>query len=302
VPVEEIVQNTTREWFRQNLPLVDPDRHLRYQVELKQGSQSLVDVFERGGGVVGANDTSAAVGFAPMTMTERIVLETDVFLNSGDFAKRHPEVGRGTKVMGVRRYEHLHLTVAAPFVDRFVESEAAYFRQKEEVRLETRSFVRSRTTFSQADVALNTADVRGRGVNGAYLTVLGTPADGADSGQVGRGNRVNGIIPLNRPTCSEAAAGKNPVNHVGKIYNFLTYRIANRIHAETPGVREAYVWLLSKIGQPIDQPKIASVQLLLTPGTALTEVSGKVEELVSDELANIMEFSSELAHGRLSVC
>jgi hypothetical protein len=50
------------------------------------------------------------------------------------------------------------------------------------------------------------------------LTVLGTSAEGGDCGEVGRGNRVNGIAASNRPLGLEAAAGKNPVSHVGKIY------------------------------------------------------------------------------------
>ena len=113
---------------------------------------------------------------------------------------------------------------------------------------------------------------------------------------------MNGIIPLNRPTCSEAAAGKNPVSHVGKIYNLLTYHMANRIQTEAAGVREVYVWLLSEIGRPVNEPKIASVQMILEPGTALKDVSGKVEDLISAELWNIDKFTSDLARGKFSVC
>src|SRR5947199_10784479 len=103
-------------------------------------------------------------------------------------------------------------------------------------------------------------------MGGLYLTVLGTSADDGYGGQVGRGNRVNGVIPLNRPTCSEAAAGKNPVSHVGKIYNLLTYEIAQHVHQKISGVREVYVWLLSQIGKPINEPKVAGVELILDKG------------------------------------
>jgi S-adenosylmethionine synthetase len=67
-------------------------------------------------------------------------------------------------------------------------------------------------------------------------------------------------------------------------------------------VREAYVWLLSEIGRPINEPKIASVQLTLDPGTTLKEVSSSVQDLVAAELSNINKFSDELAHGRIPVC
>ena len=49
---------------------------------------------------------------------------------------------------------------------------------------------------------------RAGGSEGVYLSLLGTSAEDADSGQVGRGNRVNGLISLNRPLGTEAAAGK----------------------------------------------------------------------------------------------
>ena len=302
VPVEDIALGTAKKWFQENLHMVDPEKHVKYQSELKRGSDALTDIFNRQSKYLGANDTSAAVGFWPMTTTERMVLETERFLNSPDFKKRHPETGEDVKIMGMRKNGHLDLTIAMAFVDRYVDSEAGYFKRKDEIKQEVLDFVRARAQVDSADINLNTLDVPGRGLPGMYLTVLGTSADGADCGQVGRGNRVNGIIPLNRPTCSEAAAGKNPTSHVGKIYNLLTYQVAKRIQSEINGVREAYVWLLSEIGRPINEPKIASVQLILDPGTTLKEVSNSVEELVAAELSNINKFSEDLAHGRIPVC
>jgi S-adenosylmethionine synthetase len=302
VPVDEIVLDTAKKWISKNLRFVDPEKHVQYQIEIRRGSQALTDIFERKERVLGANDTSAAVGFAPATKTETIVLETERFLNSPEFKKRFPETGEDVKVMGLRRGDELNLTIAMAFIDRFIDSEESYFRRKDEVLNEICEFIKSKADYSSIKIELNSADRRGRGVNGMYLTVLGTSADGADCGQVGRGNRVNGIIPLNRPTCSEAAAGKNPVSHVGKIYNFLTYKIANRICEEVSGLEEVYVWLLSVIGQPIDQPKIASVQLLLSEGTRLSEVSEQVKEITASELENIVEFSEKLAYGLIPVC
>jgi S-adenosylmethionine synthetase len=63
-----------------------------------------------------------------------------------------------------------------------------------------------------------------------------------------------------------------------------------------------YVWLLSEIGRPVNEPKIASVQLILDPGTTLKEVSNEVQDLVAAELSNIDKFSEDLAHGRIPVC
>ena len=302
VPVEEITIEASKRWFRENLRFVDPDKHLKFQIELKRGSQALVDIFERRGRYLGANDTSAAVGYAPMSATEKVVFDTEKFLNSREFKKSFPETGEDVKIMGFRKERNLKITVAMAFVDRFIDSEEDYFRKKEEVSEEIKQFIDSRVDMDKVELTVNALDVRGRGVDGIYLTVLGTSADGADCGQVGRGNRVNGIIPLNRPTSSEAAAGKNPVSHVGKIYNLLSYRIANEIYERISGFKEVYVWLLSQIGKPINEPMVASVQVIPEQGLSLSTVSEEIENVVQAEFNNLDRFIDDLARGRIPVC
>jgi len=302
IDVEEIAVNVAKEWFRKNMRFVDPDKHVKYQVELKPGSAGLVDIFKRKGKVLGANDTSAAVGYAPMTRTEKIVLKTEQFLNSKEFKQRHPESGEDIKVMGSRNNNNLNLTISMAFVDRFISSEEEYFEKKAKILEEINKFVRANTDFEKVNVQLNTLDARGRGIDGVYLTVLGTSADSGDSGQVGRGNRVNGLISLNRPFCSEAAAGKNPVSHVGKIYNVLTFKVAQHVYEEVPELEEVYVWLLSEIGRPIDQPAIAAAQVVMAENSSLDKVKSKIEAVLDYELENIDKFCMELAQGKISIC
>ena len=302
VPVEEIAKETAKRWFRENMRFIDPERHVKYQVEIKRGSEALTDIFRRSSDRLPSNDTSAAVGFYPLTETEITVLELEKYLNSEEFKKDHPETGEDVKVMGIRRRNDLHLTVAMAFVDRYIESEEDYFRKKGEVLEEILSFLSPRTDMESVTVDLNTLDKRGRGMGGIYLTVLGTSADDGDCGQVGRGNRANGIIPLNRPASSEAAAGKNPVSHVGKIYNLLSYQLAREIYEKVPGIAEAYVWLVSQIGRPIDQPMIASAELILEKNTSLNEVSSEVHDIIDASLNNIDEFCRELIEGKIPVC
>ena len=299
IDVNEIAVNIAKEWFRNNMRFIDPEKHVKYQVEIKQGSVGLMDIFKRKGKVLGANDTSAAVGYAPMTRTEQIVLQTEKFLNSKEFKSRFPESGEDIKVMGFRISSDLKLTVAMAFVDRFISSEKDYFEKKAKILDEIHRFVAVNTDFESVDVQLNTLDVQGRGLGGLYLTVLGTSADGGDSGQVGRGNRVNGLISLNRPFCSEAAAGKNPVSHVGKIYNVLTYRIAERVHEEVSGVEEVYIWLLSKIGSPIDHPAVAAAQVVMKGNNNIDEVRHEINDVLDYELENIGKFCTELAQGKI---
>ncbi|HAW60340.1 MAG TPA: S-adenosylmethionine synthetase [Actinobacteria bacterium] len=301
--VEEIAIGAAKDWFRKNLRFLDPEEHVRYEVVLKPGSPELVDIFLRRRGLLGANDTSAAVGYAPLSETERLVLETERFLNSPPFKERFPASGEDVKVMGFRGDKKLHLTIAMPQIDRFVDSEESYFRRKDEMQEALEEFANGKkSSLERAYIYLNTLDKKGRGMGGMYLSVLGTSAEDADSGEVGRGNRVNGVIALNRPMGTEAAAGKNPVSHVGKIYNILTHKIANEIYQGVPGVREVYVWLCSQIGAPIDQPKIASAQLILEPGVLFDSTSKKVKEIMDGRLANIGKFCEELVQGKYPVC
>lgn len=310
IDVPGLAINTAKEWLLDNLRFVDPE-NLYYQVELKRGSAELTDIFSRGGEILGANDTSAAVGYAPLSPTEKLVFECERHLNSRKFKKEYPESGEDIKVMGLRHKEDVHLTVAMPLVDRFVESEEDYFKKKIELHDQIEEFAagfaeKERAEFEacmclKPTASLNTLDIPGRGLQGIYTTVTGTSAEDADCGQVGRGNRVNGIIPLNRPVSSEAAAGKNPVSHIGKIYNLLSHRIAARIYRQVPDVSEVYVWLLSEIGTPIDQPQIATAQLIMKKGS-LGEAEKEAAEIIEKELENIHAFSMELAAGKCPIC
>jgi S-adenosylmethionine synthetase len=114
--------------------------------------------------------------------------------------------------------------------------------------------------------------------------------------------RVNGFIALNRPRWSEAAAGKNPVSHVGKIYNGLAHRLADKLHTQIPDLREVVIWLCSRIGSPIDQPQMVSVQTHIQPGASLADVTAPIRQVVQQELAHIPSYCQELAEGRYAVC
>jgi S-adenosylmethionine synthetase len=301
IPVEDITVKTAKKWITNNLRLVDPDNHVKYDVELKRGSTALTDIFQRKEKYLGANDTSAAVGFAPLTPTEQTVRDTEFYINSQEFKKEFPETGEDVKVMGLRKDNELDLTIGTAFVDSHIDNESKYFRLKGEVLEKIKQYVGSKVDM-KINIDLNTADRPGRGIGGLFLTVLGTSADGGDCGQVGRGNRVNGIIPLNRPTCSEAACGKNPVSHVGKIYNILTYKIADEIYGKVPGIKEVYIWLLSQIGRPINEPKIVSTQLILESNTSIKDVARPVEEVIQGELDRLDVFCNDLVYGKVKLC
>jgi len=298
VDVPAIAVDAARAWLRSHLPRLDPERHFAYQVELQPGSEELTALFD-GKGVLGANDTSAGVGYAPLSETERLVLATERCVNGTEFKRRFPVTGEDVKVMGIRRGSRLDLSLAVPLVDTLVTSEAAYFAIRRAVRDDVLASLRSRlAAIDELSLEVNPLDREGAGLAGMYLTVLGTSAEGADSGQVGRGNRVNGLIAFHRPQSLEATAGKNPVSHVGKIYNVLAHRLAGLIHTRVAGVSEATVWLVSRIGRPIDEPQLAQVGLRLAPGATLSDVAPGARAIVEEELARLPAFCAELAEGK----
>jgi S-adenosylmethionine synthetase len=304
IPVKEIAVMTAKKWLRENLRFVDSEKDVRYRVVLAVGSEELTDIFSRPGKSRGANDTSAAVGYYPLSPTEQIVLELERRLNSKEFKEEFPETGEDVKVMGLRNKNMLDVTICMPLLSRYVSSVEAYFERKKMIyraMLDLASELAG-SNFKEIKLHYNTLDRADRGIDGLYLSLLGTSAEDADSGQVGRGNRVNGLISMNRPMGTEAAAGKNPVSHVGKIYNLLAHQIAKKIYQSVEGVEEVFVLLLSEIGQPIDQPKMANVQIRLQRGQNLKNVRPTVEQIFAGTLKDINNFCLELAGGKYHVC
>jgi len=302
VPVADIAVDAAQAWLKRNMRFVDPKKHVKYRVVLAPGSEELTDIFSRSGRVRGANDTSAAVGYYPLSPCEQVVLGLERSLNSPHFKQRHPETGEDIKVMGLRTGKVLDLTIAMPLICRSIRSEGAYFEKKEMLVQEMRKQVMRSGGFKDIRINYNTLDEKGRGLGGVYLSLLGTSAEDADSGQVGRGNRVNGLISLNRPMGTEAAAGKNPVSHVGKIYNVLAHKIAKNLYEHIEGIREVYVLLLSRIGTPINRPQVATAQVLLEPGRKVSEIIAPAGEIFEREFAEINRFCTALSKGKYTIC
>ncbi|MGQ9596842.1 MAG: methionine adenosyltransferase [Thermoproteota archaeon] len=302
--IEEVAIKSAKDWFRKNLRFVDPDKHVSYDVQIGRSAPNLADIFKRGGDFLGANDTSAAVGYAPLSPLERLVLDVEHHLNDKRFKKEFKETGEDIKVMGYRLDNTVDLMIAMSFLDRFIDSEEIYFKSKREIIEHIKEYVINRYDFKKVDITLNSLDIRGRSEEGLYLTVTGTSAEAGDSGQVGRGNRVNGVIALLRPAGSEAAAGKNPVSHVGKIYNLLSFKIADEIVNRVDGVEEVYVWLLSQIGMPVNMPKLVSVQAVLEEGLSMEVLEKPIREVVEERLSDdlLRSFINDLIEGKMEVC
>ncbi|WP_280536152.1 methionine adenosyltransferase [Halopenitus sp. POP-27] len=297
LPVDSTALAAAREYLAEAIPELEYGTDVIVDVKLGEGSGDLQDVFgEEEAQVPMANDTSFGVGHAPLTETERIVHDAERELNTTYHAD-HPELGPDVKIMGKREGDRIDITVAAAMVDRYIDDFEAYDDAVESVREFVSDLARDRTD-REVHVDVNTADDYEE--NSIYLTVTGTSAEQGDDGSVGRGNRANGLITPNRPMSMEATSGKNPVNHIGKIYNLLSTEIAESVAAEVDGIRDLQVRLLSQIGRPIDEPHVADTQVVTEDGVDLADVEDEIIAIVDAELDDVTGVTRRVIDGDVS--
>jgi S-adenosylmethionine synthetase len=296
IPAETIALRAAREYLGENFPHLDLGTDIVVDVEFGEGSGDLQTVFGEEEVVPNANDTSYGVGHAPFSEVEQIVADTERKL-TGEYAAENPVVGQDIKVMGKREGDHIDVTVAVAMVDEYVAELAAYKQAVEDVRSYVADLAREYTD-REVSVFVNTADDYDE--ESIYLTVTGTSAEQGDDGSVGRGNRANGLITPNRPMSMEATSGKNPVNHIGKIYNLLSTQIAQSVADDVDGIRQVQVRLLSQIGSPIDQPHVADAMVVTNDGVAVGDIEEEVRATVDAELADVTGITRKVIAGELS--
>ncbi|PSP37413.1 S-adenosylmethionine synthetase [Halobacteriales archaeon QH_7_65_31] len=297
IPTETIALRAARDYFAENFPEIDFGTELIVDVKLGEGSGDLQEVFGEGGRQIPkANDTSFGVGHAPLTETEQIVLNAERELN-GSFGDRHPAIGQDVKVMGKREGDEIDVTLAVAMIDSHIDSLETYKKRVATVR-EFVTDLAGRYTDREVTVHVNTADDYDH--NSIFLTTTGTSAEQGDDGSVGRGNRANGLITPNRSMSMEATSGKNPVNHIGKIYNLLATQIAQAVVSEVDGLREIRIRLLSQIGQPIDDPHVADASLVTDEDVEISDVEEDVAAVVDRELADVSSVTQRVIDGELS--
>jgi S-adenosylmethionine synthetase len=296
IPVEEIARESSRSWVRSNMHALDPDRHVTWECAVGSGSTDLVDIFRSHREAWRANDTSFGVGYAPQSTLERAVLAAARELRS--LSRVRQEVGEDVKVMGVRRGVRVHLTVACAFLGGPLASLDAYAERKASLAREV-ARAAGEAIGREVAVGVNVGDDLAAGR--AYFTVTGTSAEGGDDGQVGRGNRVNGLITPCRPMSLEAAAGKNPVSHIGKLYNVAAHRIAASLVRDVPEIAEAHCLLLGCIGQSVDTPSVVDVAVRTREGQPVDTLRPKLEVVVREGLQAVGTLADQLLRGEVQL-
>lgn len=297
LPLDRVAIEAAKEFLDDTIINLDVNTDCVVECKIGHGSGDLVDVFKREG-APSSNDTSFGVGYAPFSEVETIVYETEKLLNSKAFKAKHPAVGEDIKVMGLRDGDKITLTIGCAMVSKYLANREEYIAVREELKDIAADFA-VKFTNREIEVFVNTADNDdATDESGYYLTCTGTSAEMGDDGSVGRGNRANGLITPCRPMSMEATSGKNPINHVGKIYNLLSNKIANDVIDEVEGVKQINLMILSQIGKPIDQPKAASAGILLEDGYDMDKVSPKVNAIIDKWLEDISVVTEEVVQGK----
>ncbi len=287
VPARALATEAARAWLKQHLPALDPVRHVRLHCLVRQGSDDLVALFERAHetGIWLANDSSIGVGYAPLSPIERAVLAIDRDLRIGAAGRIAAGIGPDIKIMAAGRGHDAAITLACAFVGRHVRDLGDYHAQKQRLSRRIAAVAARAAQVRARDVAVNAADDEAAG--SIYLTVTGTSAEAGDDGSTGRGNRINGLITPGRPMTLEAAAGKNPVSHVGKLYNVAARAIAEALVTEVPEIVRAECWLASRIGCPVTEPHRTILRVGVRDGRRVAGLDAAITPVVRRELARL---------------
>ena len=291
VPMDKIAIDAAKDSIRNSLLYLDPDQHCVIDCFAGRGDSQLIHTVDE----VTANDTSFGVAHWPLSELEETVYETAQHLNE-TLLKNFP-IGEDIKVMGARVGDEITITCAVPFLALKVASLTQYKELKEEVKNTVFEYANSKNS-RRTRVFVNTADQEEDG--SAYLTLTGTSAECGDDGAVGRGNRVTGLITPFRPASLEAAAGKNPISHVGKIYNLLALEAAKSVIDKVEGVRQVEVLFLSQIGRPVDQPLVATADVYPKEGKLRPGTRDEVRAILNQQLSSIQELRQKILNEEVS--
>lgn len=287
VPMDAIAIEAAKKHVRETMKNLDPDRHMVIDCFAGRGATELAHTVDH----ITANDTSFGCAHWPRSQVENAVYESAQYINY-ELIKQFP-VGEDVKVMGMRRGDGIILTCAVPFISTEVKDMAEYVEVRRAVCGAMQNFAEKLTPGRTIQVDVDTADDDASGE--VYLTMTGTSAECGDDGAVGRGNRVNGLITPFRTASLEAAAGKNPISHVGKIYNVLAFLAAQDIIQEVPELREVSVYILSQIGHPLDQPLIATATVKPAKGALTKATEEKVRQVLNGRLERVHEIRKLMA-------
>ncbi|MGW2710405.1 methionine adenosyltransferase [Streptomyces sp. NPDC001356] len=313
IPVADIVTTAARDYLASALPLLDTARWVDVRPRLTQASspgavsapdtaereasrqrwfapRSLDDLAERHR--MFSNDSSAGVAYWPLGIGEQLAVGIEAHLTAEAFRTAHPYYGTDIKIMAVRHGARVQLTACVPQIARETPDLDTYIARRAQARNLIADLAATIAPEHHVTVSINTRDVDTRPE--LYLTATGSSIESGDEGVVGRGNRANGLISMFRPWSAEGVSGKNPVYHVGKLYNLAAAQVARRLHEET-GL-DCAVALVSQSGRDLTDPWQAIVQ---TSGPNAI-LASRVRRVIAEVMEDLGTLREHLLDGKLA--
>jgi S-adenosylmethionine synthetase len=276
-----------------------PEKHLQVDIRVSDfrgpGQQSsryrpssITDLMDADSANRVANDCCICSAFAPLSPLEQLVLDMERYVNGPVFKQQNPDTGSDVKVIGSHRQNRCSLSVNLPFIAALVTSRTHYLERVAAIETSLQTWAAERMN-SPTDVVVNLEKTSGR----SYLTVTGTVADTGDVGVVGRGNRTNGLITPMRPMSIEAAAGKNPLDHSGKIYAVIAQRLAAEVAQLSETTAEVYIVTAKE--RPLSDPD--EVLILVGPQRESMHHRGDIRAAAERVIRDYQKLTLEFANG-----
>lgn len=301
--IEDLIDKCCRKFFEDRLPILDVKKDVSIVLNLSKASspgqvhssnsnQTRQHWFEPRGVEdlpehknLYSNDTSLGTGYAPLSRIENIVMKLSDYLSYRPRENVPNWLGTDVKIMAYFHENNADLTLCIPQISKYVESREEYISNIEWLHEDISIFLAKIDNKLKITLSINARDNLEK--DEIYLTATGSSIESGDEGVVGRGNRVNGLITPKRPMNLEGANGKNPVYHVGKVYNILAKNIAHAIYEVTNS--PVVVDLISKTGSPLKEPWKILIQL------EDSEINqNKIHEIVAEHLNAIPELTNNV--------
>lgn len=265
-----LFEHVARQYLQTVLPAFDHVRWLRIEHASTDRSRFPVWFHPRDHGDLPelahptSSDTVAVTAWWPNTPTERLVLALERHLNREGVGPRYSTYGQDIKVMAVRRRGHIDITAnvavhphAATDTDAYDAVVADLYNELDDVASQAVGGALSHR------LIINSGDANPYRGKRHYLLGTGSCLELGEEGFVGRGNTPAGVIPLHRPKSVEAAYGKNPTYHAGKVYTIYAQQIARAVHDATGSA--ATVTVLARHSDPLREPALVDVALHAAP-------------------------------------
>lgn len=275
IPVREILEETTYSFFRKKFhPFIKND-DIRIIYELSTAStpgavqeyvgsfpnprntwfepKSLADLPELQN--LNCNDTSVGCYTPPNSLLSKYILEIESIIHTSPM-NHDKRIGTDIKMMGVRNNNEINLTIAIPMMAHRVKSIEDFFETKQGIEDYLQADFGTRFPGYTYNITINPLDNKRTG--DVYLTHCGSCIETGDEGVVGRGNRIGGLIRVNRAMSMEGICGKNPVYHTGKVLAGACYEIMHSPNLSSN--EEATIYLVGQRGKSLENPWFVTLE------------------------------------------